>query len=215
MVVLIDGYNLLRQIMPQHKRTPDAQKQHLIKLLSYYKAKKKKELKDIILVFDAGPFSHASREVKQGVSIIFSGQKSSADEWIIEYAEKHRELNILVITKDRKLILECARHGTSSMDVFEFYNIMQSSILSDAEHRADTEKQATVLQRDAIKYDDLGCDVLENFNKSSTVDLLMEEASITLPQKDNSLEPVQKNKGCSLALSKKEKKLYATLKKLK
>jgi predicted RNA-binding protein with PIN domain len=215
MVVLIDGYNLLRQIMPQHKRTPDAQKQHLIKLLSSYKAKKKKELKDVILVFDAGPFSHASREVKQGVSIIFSGQKSSADEWIIEYAEKHKELNILVVTKDRKLIQECTRHGTSSMDVFEFYSIMQNSILNDPQYLADTEKQAMTLQSDAIKYDELTCDILEKFNKPLDVDLLMEEASITLPQKDNSLASAKKNKGCSLALSKKEKKLYATLKKLK
>src|SRR5579862_3602860 len=101
MIIVIDGYNLLKHIFLSDKKSFEKQHQIYIRQLAYYKHKKQAEIKDMLIVFDAGPERHATREVKSGIVIIFSGQKSSADAWITDYTKRHKGQEILVVTTDK------------------------------------------------------------------------------------------------------------------
>ena len=74
MIILIDGYNLLKQVFPHIRGKLDAQRKFFVQQLGFYKHKKAKDIKDIIVVFDGGQLSHATREVWDGIVVIFSGQ---------------------------------------------------------------------------------------------------------------------------------------------
>jgi predicted RNA-binding protein with PIN domain len=130
MIVLIDGYNFLKQIYPGIKGCLEISRDIFIKNVGQYK-KHKKGITEIVVVFDAGPFSHAIREIKHGVCIIFSGQKSSADDWIVHYTFKHKEREIAVVSRDKALLDACNKKNTTGIDVFEFYKIMQETLSND------------------------------------------------------------------------------------
>ena len=63
MIIIIDGYNLLKQVFPRVKRKLDKQRKKFISQLGYYKKQKLETIKDIIVVFDGGFFNHATREI--------------------------------------------------------------------------------------------------------------------------------------------------------
>ncbi len=131
MVVVIDGYNLLKQIFYKQKDKLHKQRDELIKQLAFYYDKKKEVISQIVVVFDAGPFLHASREVHGGVVVMFSGQRSNADRWIVSFVEKNKHKSLLVITTDRELRNQCENKGADSMEVGSFYSILQNALLDD------------------------------------------------------------------------------------
>ena len=213
-IIIIDGYNLLRHIFPKVKGFLDKQRKQIIEQLSYYKSKKLNNIQEIIIVFDGGEFGHASREVRSGIVVVFAGQKSSADDWILGYVSRHKNQETLLVSLDRKLTEDCEKFNTQSIDVFEFYNILKNCLLEEV---SDQLGQNNVLQ----KYDD--AQVLEDF--PTTIDhealaLLMKQASFyENPTKDDDhgkqAVDTKRLKGNSLKLSKKEKMVYSKLKKLR
>jgi predicted RNA-binding protein with PIN domain len=210
LIILIDGYNLLKQLFPGLKETLEKQKNYLIKQLGYYKQKKLHEIKEIILVFDGGPFRHASREIHSGIVVIYSGQNSTADEWIIDFVEKNKEKEILLISLDRKLISCCQKYGADSLNVFDFYKILQSTLLEDIDIAPKQEKS------DIQKYEDIKA-LAEDENQAinnKALDLLMEQASFGLEKKEDDLYEQQSRESKAQKISKQEKKIYKKLKKL-
>src|SRR6266700_1479507 len=131
MIIIIVGYNLLKNLFPGAKNNLDKQIKNLIAQLAYYKSKKEQEIKEILVVFDAGPSNHATRSVKSGIVVVFSGTRSSADNWILNFVERNKNSEILVITLDRALREACSNLGADSLDVYEFNKILQQRILSD------------------------------------------------------------------------------------
>ena len=117
MIVIIDGYNLLKQIFPGVKHTLDKQRTAFIQQLAYYKSKKP-QISEIIVVFDAGPSNHATRTVKSGIVVIFSGVKSSADNWILHFVERNKGKELLVVTLDRALKEACHTFHADTLDVY-------------------------------------------------------------------------------------------------
>ncbi|MBY0353058.1 NYN domain-containing protein [Candidatus Babeliales bacterium] len=214
MIIVIDGYNLLRHIFPKAKGLLDKQRQQLIKQLGLYKAKKKEGAKEIVVVFDGGTFGHASREVRNGIVIIFSGQKSSADDWIIEYTEKKKGEEILLVSLDRKLIQACEKYQAHSIDVFEFYTIVQD-ILLDTTSFQNPSPSTSIIQ----KYEPL--EDLEDFSATidqKSLDALMEAASMDTNPKETGKSSIVTNRkdrsSPSKKLSKQEKNIYHKIKKL-
>ena len=130
MIVLIDGYNFLKQIYPGVKGCLEVLRDVFVKNVGRYK-KQKKGITEIVVVFDAGPFSYAKREIKHGIGIIFSGQKSSADDWIAHYTFKHKEREIVVVSRDKALLDACNKKNTTGIDVLEFHKIMQEALSND------------------------------------------------------------------------------------
>ena len=115
MVIIIDGYNLLRAMFPKVKGRLTKQRDQLVKSLGIYKSKKDH---DITIVFDAGPFRHAVREVHEGVAVVFAGQGRSADDYIVDYVKKHKEKEKLLVSNDRELINRCDRYNIDKISVY-------------------------------------------------------------------------------------------------
>lgn len=216
MVVLVDGYNVLKLIFPGLKGCLDKQRTQFIKQLGYYKSKKQREIKEIVVVFDAGPFKHASREVKFGVVVIFAGQKSSADEWIVNYVVRNKAQEMLLITKDRKLINQVGDLGCESVDSLDFYNLVQNCILQNTKGQLLSDE---VKDTDLLRYEESNFEWQDDQTHQvdpTALELLMENASMQVAQKDDDLSVQKKapSKGNAQRLSKKEKGVMEIIKKL-
>ncbi|MFH1644304.1 MAG: NYN domain-containing protein [bacterium] len=211
MIVLIDGYNLLRQVFHKVKGKLDKQRQQLIKELGYYKNKKPK-IKNIIIVFDGGLFGHATREIKNGIVVIFSGQRESADTWILNYVEKHKNQEMLLVSLDRELKDNVKKYNVDSVDVFEFYKILQNTLQDDA-------MKNFVFPETQIKKQAPDYKIIEDFDTNidtKALDLLMEEASLNHPdfEKDDFYLKDEQKKGKEKTTPKKEKRYKSKIKKL-
>jgi predicted RNA-binding protein with PIN domain len=206
MIILIDGYNLLNHIFPGKKHALDKHKELLIKHLGLYKYQKP-AVSDIMLVFDGGIFGHASRMVKEGIVILESGTKSTADDWIIAFAERHRGKEILLVTLDRALRQRVEQLGADWLSVFDFYNLMQSVIANiDDETACEISGDIVVYHREADEAD------IEIINKH-VLDTLMEQASVIVQNKIEDKNTMNR-RGKSYTPSKMEKQIAAKIKKL-
>jgi|GEM_PF-1030139 len=220
MIVIIDGYNMLRQIFPGNKGKLDIQQKHLIQQLARYKACKKSVISDVIIVFDAGPLHHATREVHNGVVVMFSGQKSSADEWIIEYVKKNKAHEIIVVTKDRAIIQACGQYNAEALDGSSFLQLVSNTIATQDHTQNNTkiplyDKQIKKFEQTQSFYDDEILEADSKINKQK-LDFLMQQESFFIPEKDHidQQDKSSSRKSAAQSLSKKEKKIYAKLKKL-
>ena len=211
LIVIIDGYNLLKQIFPKVRGKLDKQRQKFVEMLGYYKKKKAREIKEIIVVFDGGLLRHAERQTKAGVVVVFSGQKSSADEWILNFVKKNKEKQILLVSMDRELIDKSGRFGVDNIKVFDFYQIIQNSILDSVVGGFDGSDSQFL-----HKFDDKLDDFQEGFGHEDdkALDLLMEQYSMGKEKKDDSCEDKSSRKSKAQKLSKKEKAIYKKIKKL-
>jgi predicted RNA-binding protein with PIN domain len=209
MIVLIDGYNVLKQIFPHVKGRLDLQRDAFVRQLGYYRNKKKKDIKEIIVVFDAGPFGHATREIHHGVVVMFSGQRSSADDWIVEYVEKHRNEDLMVVTMDRKIIDECEKLGATTLSSIDFYGIMQSFLLDESVQVLEAPKSEQI---EKYKQEE---EPLNHKIDRKALDLLMEQSSFFVNKQDDvNLRDKEGRRGKSSTLSKKARKLLSKVKKL-
>jgi predicted RNA-binding protein with PIN domain len=201
MIIIIDGYNLLKQVFPKIKGKLEKQRYQLVKQLGHYKSKKTGEIKEIILVFDGGPLLHATREIHKGIVVVFAGQKSDADTWILDYIERHKGKQLLLVTMDRMLRDNCKKYGADAIDVFAFYDIVQNTILEDV---------AYTLQKSQ-------CDELRKMTETENeaLDLLMEQyTDFGYTDKDDIQYLKEGRKSKASKMSKKEKVFYKKIKKL-
>lgn len=210
MIIIIDGYNLLRHIYAKVKGLLDKQRTELLRQLSHYKAAKNAHVQEIIVVFDGGLVRHATRETRAGIVVVFAGQKISADEWIINYVEENKHKDLLVITSDREIVSASAKNQIQTLGVHKFYGLIKEFLLEQIQDNTEHN-----LETGLEKYEDLELEEFKSHRNSTALDLLMEEASLTVPKKDETDSKPSKTKGQSQTLSKKEKPLYNKLKKLR
>ncbi len=206
MILLIDGYNLLRSIFHKERGKLDKQRDQFISLLGLYKRQQAEKIKQVIVVFDAGPDRHASREVHNGVVVMYSGQRRSADDWIVEYVENHRSDDIFLISDDLMLLRRCQNKSkrVTTMGTEAFYRLVQEKCSTLLSERALQDAQKTGLQ----KY--------RNDDSNSSLDMLMEEGSRHVPQKqsDVGLPEEFMDRTPSQKISKKERQRLLKTKKL-
>lgn len=217
MIVVIDGYNLLKQIFPGLKKNLDKQRAYFVQQLAYYQKKKAYQISQIILVFDAGASTHAQRSVQSGIVIVFSGTRSSADDWILDFVERNQGKELLVVTLDKKLRESCQRMGADWLNVYDFYTIMQQHLLVEASKLLESHEELSDGQLEKYNHNDDDLEV-KNIDKKA-LDLLMEQASLGAGYAyDNAIDKSDVDadkKSKSYTLSKKEKRAEAKLKKLK
>ena len=230
MIVVIDGYNLLKAIFPKEKGRLNNHRDQLIRQLGFYKKQRIDEkssesrgtgtIKDIVIVFDGGRIGRATREIRNGVVVVFSGQKQSADDWIIDYVERNKNRELMLVTRDRELIGKCQRYGVEVLKVLDFYDIMRNRLLEGVGEDIQKSSDDTVRKYEQNFEDD--SEEVEEID-SESLDLLMEQAS-NFKEKDESIEDllngslqvdlIHKKKGEARKKSKKEKKRLSRLKKL-
>ena len=213
MIIIIDGYNLLRNIFHKEKGKLDRQRGELIRQLSYYKRKKEHE---IVVVFDGGFFNHATREIKKGVIVVFSGRRASADDWIFEYVERNKGKELLLITHDKQLIDRCKKFGTDALGVKDFYDLLQDSLLEDVEKEFEKEFEKKGDGDSSIQKYNRNKKKVGKEIESEALDLLMAQTDLSEYKKDGDegLSKTRRKKQKSKTLPKKAKKIYKKIKKL-
>jgi predicted RNA-binding protein with PIN domain len=124
MHIIIDGYNVLKQVLPlSENRISENQRRAFINLLNKYAIKKNHS---IIIVFDGGPTAGQTREKDHGIIVIHSGHRQSADYVINQYIEQH-PYNLLVVTSDNEIKETARRHKATNIEALEFYSLLKQS----------------------------------------------------------------------------------------
>lgn len=194
MVIVIDGYNVLKQL--HDEIVSQEERQGYIKTLKRY-AKKKSHT--IILVFDGGLSDWQSREKYGNVIVIYSGTRYTADDAIKRYLEDNQHKDLLLITDDRQLIdhAQMLKIVALSPRIFDGYV-----------------KKALAQLPAGIEFAETQAQKLHPDRNDKELDQLMHEASIMIEHKSE--EEINKNrrKRKDCVVSKKDRKVANKLKKL-
>lgn len=143
--IIIDGYNMIRQIpalsAPERVSLENGRK-NLLSLLARYKRLKHHP---VTVVFDGAStmseFAPAGKEL--GISVRYSPENSSADEVIARLAQKEKNAAVIV-SADRSVIDAAERAGAATLSVKEFYDrlLVAAIIDSSVEHKPETERSS-------------------------------------------------------------------------
>jgi len=209
MIIIVDGYNLLKQLYPNSKENLDLIKKNLITKLSFYKKTKKGAVKEIIVVYDGGGLIHATREVRQEIVILEAGYKRSADDWIIEYTDRYKTNDITIVSMDRALCFTCEQHGAFSIGVFDFMQAVDQIITNSL-----PQTNASLLEGSINKYSEANIETdIEMLQTNDNIDSLMNEGALMRSPKKQDFVIENRPKQAA-PLSKKEKTLLKKLKKI-
>lgn len=189
MNILIDGYNLLKQLLGG--QISDRQRKRFAEHAQEYAHRRGHTL---YIIYDGGPYNRMTTEKNGRVITIYSGHKDSADDIIKRYIEERLLKNILLVTTDRQLNAFADTYDVPSIDSLDFYECMK-----------DTNARVTGYKKVAGQ-----AHKLHPERESSELDALMQEGSNMLLYKEDEPEENMSSSG----ISKKEKRLLAVLKKL-
>ncbi len=152
MILLIDGYNLIKQVIKSTDVSPDIRSKFINELAGYSKKKNHK----IVIVFDGGDFPFPSLEEYNNIQIIYSGYKDSADTVIKDYLSENSSKDILLVSSDREL-RDCASKlnidSIKSLEFYGFVNNLKTGIIPK-KVRGDTVVHKTSSESD-INLDEL------------------------------------------------------------
>ena len=192
MIIIIDGYNLIKQTV-HDRQIGEQERYRFIHMLSRYGHRKKHK---IVLVFDGGPQTWPSQEVIAGVKIIYSGVKETADSVIMKYIDDYRTKELLLVSSDNELGRFASKHNIVSIGSEDFYSLFQEALKTFSDEVID--------QQPEIEIDEAVQDL----------DALMEKASEVIPQKLED-QPCSKQRQATLQrVSKRDRALLKKLHKL-
>ena len=193
MIVLIDGYNLLKKL--HGVSVSEMQVRAFVNLLGFYLKKRNHKMK---VILDGGQSSFLIKERQKGIDIWYSGYNRSADEVIIEYAFDHKNKDLVVVTQDREICQKMTEYGIEVIDPFIFYQRVKDVCQGSEKPKAvDYENQIKKISDE----------------KDEAIDALMKEAAgMKIPFKHD-VEYKKQRIACD-KLSKKEKSRQKALDKL-
>lgn len=120
LIILVDGYNVIKQVLGV-TRVPEPRREQFINDIIRYARKKGHK---VVLVFDGGSFGYPYREQCQGVTVIYSGYKETADDVIKGYIAEHRSQEIVLVSSDRELRTYAHALHCTSVPATEFYQVL-------------------------------------------------------------------------------------------
>ncbi len=124
MILIIDGYNLLKNVLKTEFIT-QSQRDEYINVLNAYAQKKKHS---VILVFDGGNYDRPIKEKAGNCTIVYTGQHQSADDYIKQYAATAIPSQNIVVSSDRALKNYVHRYDIMTLDVPDFYALLQEAL---------------------------------------------------------------------------------------
>lgn len=189
MHIIIDGYNVLKQVIHQNAIS-ESQRRGFINALGRYAHKKNHT---ITVVFDGGPTTWPSHEKDHGVIVTYVGTKQSADDYIKVYIANKRH-GILIVSSDNEIKRAAAHQGLISIDGVEFYKMVTAALQSSVNKR----EQKQIIKTSA--------------EVNELVDQLMRQESGVLFKKEEDEAIERRSKGDKP--SKKEREYLQKLKKL-
>ena len=186
MIIIIDGYNLLKGASEGREVSESERRSFIHKLAIYGKRKRHK----MVVVFDGGASNWPFKEKIGDVTVIYSGGKQTADKVIKHYIDDHPSKEILLVTTDRDLNMFACKKGKVSIDSNDFL-VLLNDLLASPDQR---EQEVKIV-------------IDEN---ETDLDILMEQASAVVPQKQQDLP-----RAATIPLSTMSKKDRLLMKKLK
>lgn len=193
MIIIIDGYNVLKQAS-RSDYVSETQKMQFIKQLGIYAKHKGHK---IVLVFDGGSFEWPHKDRVHGIYVIHVGCKETADEYIKRYVKSFRENDLLLVSTDRALGRVAHALGVSSLDAQDFYLILKDEIQATGLKNIPREDKAVKLTDEELE----------------EIDQLMQEVDRVQTKTDDLMSP-ERIMPRKQQLSKSEKKMMQKLKKL-
>lgn len=124
MILLIDGYNVVKQAISKSD-VSDKERDFFIRQLGKYCKVKGHKAR---LVFDGGPSDRPTRELLYGVTVVYSGYRDSADDYIKDYLDAHKAMDLLLVSTDRDICRHASRINIEQLDSRDFYYIMCESL---------------------------------------------------------------------------------------
>jgi predicted RNA-binding protein with PIN domain len=195
MILVIDAYNVLKQVSPTTHITERIRTRFIQEVARYCRAKEHQA----VLVFDAGPSKWPYKESIAGVQVVYSGTQMSADDYIKQALQGWRGRETLLISSDRALCSWALFCKVESLGALEFYALLQQEI----------NKQ----QGKKVEYHEKAVKLTDQDNPE--LDALMESSAQHVPHKEQE-GGVDANarKSSATTLSKKERRMATKLKKL-
>jgi predicted RNA-binding protein with PIN domain len=121
MIILVDGYNVLKQVSSVRQISETERKAFIAQLSKYGRIKDH----EIIVVFDGGPSDWVYKERISGVLVVYSGPYQSADDYIKDYLAKRRTDDMLLVSNDRELIQRASQLSIESVNALYFYSLVK------------------------------------------------------------------------------------------
>ncbi|HRN77621.1 MAG TPA: NYN domain-containing protein [Candidatus Dependentiae bacterium] len=136
MIIIIDGYNLLKQHITDRLITEQERILFIGQMQRY--AQRKKHM--IIVVFDGGPSDWLHKSQSGRVTELYSGAYKTADDIIKQYLEDYKNKDVLLVSADRDLTDYAVYLDIVSIDPSYFYELVQDT-LKDQELGSKSEER--------------------------------------------------------------------------
>lgn len=121
MILIIDGYNLIKQVETATFISTELRAQFMTRLERYAQAK----VLNILLVFDGGERGRTAQTVLQ---VIYAGQRETADDVIRKllrsFSRRSLQDQVLLITNDRELLQQANLCQITSLGAVLFYDFL-------------------------------------------------------------------------------------------
>ena len=122
MIIVIDGYNLLKQVLHNKEEVTEYQRKSFIAQMEKYARQKNNSIQ---IFFDAGPETWSFHEDYDLVRVFYSGSLYSADDLIEFFLRENRDKDILLVTSDNRLQIFASDLSIVSMTSLDFYNFIK------------------------------------------------------------------------------------------
>lgn len=193
MNIIIDGYNIIKQVFAKTHVSEKERAWFMNKLTEYAHRKKH----TLYVVFDGGPYERPTIETRGVITKVYSGRHKSADEVIKNYIEEQVLKPMIIVTTDRQVNAYAARHKVPSIDSLDFYKLL-------IEDKA-------VAQLHGLKRAPGKAHKLNTEQEHTELDTLMEEAASVLLYKEEDQKERTKS---GQKIPKEERQMLKILKKL-
>jgi predicted RNA-binding protein with PIN domain len=185
MILVIDGYNLLKKL--HGPNVSESQCSAFVNLMGRYM---KKRHHKVVVVFDGGPYYYPSAAKQKGVVVWYSGPNQSADDVIITYAQEHKNKELLVVTLDRELCNKVGESRAETVDPLFFYEKVQA--ICNPEKKSSLQTEGTICKLSDHEDEELDA-------------LMYEAAGMRMPVKDEEEKNTTKQSASGEHASKKER----------
>lgn len=201
MIVIIDAYNLFKQVFKK-PHLSEGEIKHLLKKLAAYSAAKKLNL---VVVFDGGTFPFVSQERSGNMKIMHSGYRQSADHVIKNLLQEAKGETILV-SSDLELRNAAKAVNIESFSSLDFYGKMEETTGAKKSQRVNTAEDSRFFK--LSKDGDSGA----NFELDALMTLYSQKIPTKNDEEDSSKHASKYSN--DNRESKKEKRISKILKKL-
>ena len=190
MIVIIDAYNVLKQL----KKGIISQEERILFIKKVTTFTRNKQI-TMVIVFDGGDCTWPLIDKEQGLVVVYSGERLSADDYIRQYMKEHKNKESLLVTDDRELKKNAQMYGIDIIKSLDFYALLSKN---NKKIKNDTQKSQNTIKT-----------ALES---SIELDTLMQSTDMSLYATEENDRSERIPTG--FTASKKERKINKKMKKL-